>query len=327
MYDYLLIIIGIFILILIIAIFILLGYIYSTYKTYTLDIDRNLSDSEYTINNTSKAFNKLQDNVVTELAKITDSQNNIIADYPKKTGLINSNLLKIFDISSNLINYESILTSNIIVDNINIKPAITTAGNITSLTDKSKLLHICDNATTIKDRKCISLNVDEGIFNIYTSNSAFSGGSASGISIRNTDNSILAKFDTVNKNIFLGSDTSPAISVINNIYIPNIIVGSYSFISEPNKILNLSYISNFLIKKGSNLNFLINDNNYKFTVPATQPELGINYTSISYASTILKLIVSKDIAANIINNVIINVNITGLPPSIPITTNGYITLS
>ena len=177
MSDYLFIFIGIFILLIIIVLFALIGYIYITYKSYTDDIDENLSESETTINNTSKAFNKLQDNVVTELAKITDSQNNIISDYPKKTTFLDKNLLSLFEISSNTINYETLSDSNITADAIRVKPTILTAGNITSLTTSDKLLHICDSKTDANKatRQCISMNLTDGIFNIYTSNTAFSG--------------------------------------------------------------------------------------------------------------------------------------------------------
>ena len=64
MNDFLLIFMGIFILLLIFLIFILLAYVYHTYTTYTVDINKNLETSEDAINNTSTAFNTLQDTVI-----------------------------------------------------------------------------------------------------------------------------------------------------------------------------------------------------------------------------------------------------------------------
>lgn len=334
MNDYLIIFIGIFILLLIIAIFALIGYIYITYKSYSADIDENLSESETTINNTTKAFNKLQDNVVTELAKITDSQNNIISDYPKKTTFLDKNLLSLFEISNKTINYETLAASNIDADAIRIKPTILTAGNITSLTDDNKLLHICDNVTDtdMKTRKCISMNLKDGIFNIYTKNTAFSDLPAGSIAIRNNDDSILAKFDTVNKKILLGSDDdTSAISIANNIYIPNIIIGSYSFTEKNNASsakLNLNFISNFTIKPKSAINFLLytipNNLSIDSYVNATE------YSSIIISQNILTLTLNTDktINPNIINTVVINITDTSgniTTSSQVFTTNGYIT--
>ena len=74
MNDFLLIFIGIFILLLIFLVFLLLAYVYNSYTTYTVDINKNLLTSEKNINDTSTAFNKLQDNVVNELAKVNKNQ-------------------------------------------------------------------------------------------------------------------------------------------------------------------------------------------------------------------------------------------------------------
>ena len=101
MNDFLLIFMGIFILLLIFLIFILLAYVYHTYTTYTVDINKNLETSEDAINNTSTAFNKLQDTVINELAKVNKNQETVITTIPNNLTSLNSNLLNIFDISSN----------------------------------------------------------------------------------------------------------------------------------------------------------------------------------------------------------------------------------
>jgi hypothetical protein len=315
MSDYLFIFIGIFILIIIIVLFALIGYIYITYKSYTDDIDENLSESETTINNTSKAFNKLQDNVITELAKITDSQNNIISDYPQKATFLDKNLLSLFEISSNTINYETLSDSTITADAIRVKPTILTAGNITSLTTSDKLLHICDSKTDANKatRQCISMNLTDGIFNIYTSNTAFSGAPAKNIAIHNNDNTVLANFNAVDKKILLGSgDDTAAISIVNNIYTPNIIIGSYSFTAisgdKPAK-LNLSYISNFTIKENLVINFLLYEIPTRFTINTIISSPVLIYSSIQIVENILKLTVnaSKTILKNVINTIPINI--------------------
>ena len=90
MNDFLLIFIGIFILLLIFLVFLLLAYVYNSYTTYTVDINKNLSTSETNINNTSNAFNKLQDNVINELANVNKNQEIIVKNVPNNLIALNS---------------------------------------------------------------------------------------------------------------------------------------------------------------------------------------------------------------------------------------------
>ena len=53
--------VGLFILFLILGVIVLLYYIYKTYTIYKNNIDNNFIISEKNINNTSVAFDKLQD--------------------------------------------------------------------------------------------------------------------------------------------------------------------------------------------------------------------------------------------------------------------------
>jgi hypothetical protein len=217
---------GIFILLLIFLLFILLAYVYHTYTTYTVDINKNLELSEDTINNTSKAFNKLEDNVINELAKVNKNQETIVKTLPDNLISLNSNLLNIFEISSNNNKITDITKTKIDYDSLGVTKPFTSYKNFTTITDKdTNFLTICNNRTEIDKKACIRMNIDDSdMFNIYTCNINRNSSNIKGINIYDSNNSILASFDAFNKKIKLGSDINPAILIDNNFYTPNVIV-------------------------------------------------------------------------------------------------------
>lgn len=234
MNDFLLVFMGIFILLLIFLVFLLLAYVYHTYTTYTIDVNKNLETSEISINNTSNAFNKLQDNVINELAKVNKNQETIVTTVPNNLISFSSNLLSVFALSSNNIKdygYNDMITPKLDINTVNIVKPFTSFKTFTSVTDANNFLTICDNQTTSSDRSCIKMNVQDGIYNIYTSNSQNSTKHIKNINIYDSNNAILASFDTIRKNIFLGSNIEPAISITNNVYTPNVIVGKCTYIN------------------------------------------------------------------------------------------------
>ena len=87
--------IGLFILFLILGVIILLYYMYKTYTIYKYNIDNNLSISENNINNTSVAFDKLQDDINNKINIINDKNNQLMINEPKKLNILNSNLNKL----------------------------------------------------------------------------------------------------------------------------------------------------------------------------------------------------------------------------------------
>ena len=232
MNDFLLIFMGIFILLLIFLIFILLAYVYHTYTTYTVDINKNLETSEDAINNTSTAFNKLQDTVINELAKVNKNQETIITTLPDNLISLNSNLLSIFEISSNNKILTDITKTKIDYDSLGIVKPFTSYKNFTTITDKDNFLTVCNNRSDTSKRTCIKMNIDDSdMFNIYTKN-INNNSNVSGINIYDSNNSVLASFDTFNRKISLGSNINPAILIDNNVYTPDVIVCKYSYLAE-----------------------------------------------------------------------------------------------
>lgn len=234
MNDFLLIFIGIFILLLIFLIFILLAYVYHTYTTYTVDINKNLETSEDAINNTSTAFNKLQDSVINELAKVNKNQETIITTLPDNLISLNSNLLNIFEISSNNNKITDITKTKIDYDSFGVTKPFTSYKNFTTITDATNnFLTICNNKTEPNKKACIRMNIDDSdMFNIYTNNINRNSSNVSGINIYDSNNTVLASFDAFNRKIFLGSNVNPAISINNNVYTPDVIVCKYTYITE-----------------------------------------------------------------------------------------------
>lgn len=287
MSDFILIFLGIFILLLIILIFILLAYVYNTYVSYTIEINKNLNDSENIINDTNRAFNKLQDNVVNNIATVKTNQEVILENNKNKLDKLDANLLNILDIKNDGTKLGSILSSNI--DNnksldIDIKSKITAFKELNVLTNSNQYVNICNSTNDASKRKCVNMNIDNlGNFNIYTKNKLANNieSNIANIAFRDINDNILAEFNSSNNSISLGSNENPAIYIKNNIYTPDIIVCNYNYIPEilpvaeipgtattsnipavsgsPPKI-KLTFISNFNIKKDIFICFNILDN-------------------------------------------------------------------
>ena len=255
MNDFLLIFMGIFILLLMVLAFLLLAYFYNSYTTYTVDINKNLETSEKSINNTSTAFNKLQDKVINELAKVNKNQEIIVKNVPNNLIALNSNILNMFETTSNnIINNTDITKSNITIDGINVIKPFTAFKNFTSVTDANNSFNICNSETDALKRSCIRMNISGNNFNIFSSNANSSN--IQSINIYDSNNGILASFDTFNKNISLGSNVNPAISIKNNVYTPDTIVCKYT-ISKAAKTITILLLSNFKITQNRYINIPI----------------------------------------------------------------------
>jgi hypothetical protein len=353
MNEIVIIFLGIFILIIFIILFVLLYYLNDNYIKYNDEVKDNLYKSEQIINDTSRAFNKLQDNVINKIAKVNSNQENIINNNNTASGKMSDNLLNVMDVINNGISFSN-LTSNIIDPSkhlqIKLKPEIITYSNISVLTG-SNYINICDNAINTSNRKCLNINVDgTGRFNINTSNNV-SASNIANIAIRDTSNNIMAEFDGINKRISLGSNIAPAIQIEGNIYTPNIIVCNYKYINTPAipdipaipgttenpkgtaavpgsvavKKITMTLISNFDIKPASYLNFIISENYISTVIESS------GYTNPSFVTPILKLKNTAAIPKNTITilDIIITytVDYTQTTPSSIYNTNAYITLS
>jgi hypothetical protein len=328
MNDFLLIFMGIFILLLILLIFILLAYVYHTYTTYTIDINKNLETSETNINNTSNAFNKLQDNIVNELAKVNKNQETIIKTVPDNLNSLNSNLLDIFNLKDNENKAITDITkSKINVDSINIVKPFTSYKNISVISDKDNYFTICNSKSGINNA-CVRMNIDDSdMFNIYTCNITKNNNNIKGINIYDSNNNVLASFDQFNRKILLGSgsDSTAAIKIIDNVYTPDVIICKYKCYPQAASApkITLQFVSNFPIKKNTFINFPIINN---FTIPTGQQQ-----GDPSYINKILKFKVVDDsgISANTITIKEINITLSSTPATSmdEATTNGYITLS
>ena len=73
MNNILLILSGIFLFIIIFLIFILMSYLYDTYTNYKININSNLIKSEKQINDTSFAFNNLQEIIVKDVTHVNSN--------------------------------------------------------------------------------------------------------------------------------------------------------------------------------------------------------------------------------------------------------------
>jgi hypothetical protein len=343
MSDFILIFLGIFILILIILIFTLLAYVYTTYVSYTIEINKNLDESEDAINKTNKAFNTLQDSVVNNIAIVKTNQEKILNDNNIKDQLntLDSNLFKIIKIKNNNSNISSIISSNLDTANpieVDFTSIISSYKNINAITTSNQYFNICNNESDATKRKCVNMNIDnDGVFNIHSKNNLSNNGKSNiaNIAIKDYDDNILASFNGDNKSISLGSNINPAISINNNIYTPDIIVCNYNYtpeISETPPKITISYISNFKISKDVFINFIIMDNVMQ-TMSNNQPGTIQNLENYSYNSTskILKIKSSIDIPINTIKifsipfTKVSEPRITVPESSFKFNTNGYIT--
>lgn len=333
MNEFVIIFLGIFILILFIILFVLLYYLNDNYSRYNEEVKDNLYKSEQVINDTSRAFNRLQDNVINKIAKVNSNQDVIINSNSNASGRISTNLLNIMDVTNNGVQLSN-LTSNIIDPSkslqIKLKPEIITYSNISVLTG-SNYVNICDNAVNASNRKCLNINVDgTGTFNINTSNNV-SASNIANISIRDASNKVMAVFDGVNKKISLGSNIAPAIEILNNVYTPDLITCQYQYINSGDlRHISFTFISNFNIKASTFINLTIFEpyitNIGKSTTDYTTGSFDIN-------SFIIKMKPIIDIPKNTIKSWNIpvtyndtNINMANLIQN-PIRTTAYITLS
>ena len=322
MNDFLLIFMGIFILLLIFLIFILLAYVYHTYTTYTVDINKNLETSEDAINNTSTAFNKLQDTVINELAKVNKNQETIVKTLPDDLISLNSNILNIFEISNNNDKITDI-TNKIEFNKLGVLKPFTSYKNFTTITDNdTNFLTICNNKTDPSKKACIRMNIDDSdMFNIYTCNINNNSSNIKAINIYDSNNNVLASFDSFNKKILLGSAINPAISIVNNVYTPDVIVCKCTYTgSGSSSIITLNIISNIDIGLDKFINLPIINNNLQIS-PTQDP----GTVAAVYLNSILKFKPVVAITKNTITTPI-NIKLTSTPLStVETTTTGYIT--
>jgi len=317
-----------------IILFALLYYVNDNYIKYNNEVTDNLYKSEQVINDTNKAFNKLQDNVINKIATVNSNQDVIINNNNSAASKISTNLLNVMDIENNNVRFSNLTSNSIDTSkslNVNLKPDITTYKNISTLTNTSNLINICNNEVDAAKRKCVNINVDDsGVFNVYTANKLNSSNIAN-ISIRDTSNNIMASFDGANKKISLGSNVNPAILIESNLYTPDIIVCQYEYNKGENiNQISFSFISNFNIKSSSFINFALFEPFISSIANTTT-----NYTMGSYTNQIIKIKPIIDIPKNTLVSWIIPVTYENNYISKPLSeltmnafrTTAYITLS
>jgi hypothetical protein len=326
MNDFILIFMGIFILLLMVLVFLLLAYVYNSYTTYTVDINKNLATSEKSINNTSNAFNKLQDNVINELAKVNKNQEIIVKNVPNNLIALNSNILNMFQTTSNNIINDDITKSNITINGIRVLNPFTAFNNFTSVTDANNSFNICNSETDPLKRSCIRMNISSNNFNIFSSN--VNSSNIQSINIYDSNNGILASFDTFNKNISLGSDINPAISINNNVYTPDTIVCKYTITTTPINELIITLISNKTITSDKIINIPIINNftiSPGLTIGVTEPPR-TTITNITYINNVLKFKLDQSVLLNTIFRFSTSIlaNSPNLITAETVTTTGYI---
>jgi hypothetical protein len=306
MNNILLILSGIFVFIIIFLMFILMSYLYDTYTNYKININNNLIKSEKQINETSFAFNNLQDIIVKDVTHVNNSILNMSNAINSEIINLNSNITNIFEISSNNVRYNDLYSSNVSSSdiNLNLNNDVSTWSSLTMHTDSSsKYFNICDNNTNLSDQVCVTMNIDDsGIFNFYSSNKNNSK-KINGINIYN-DSNVLVSFNTSNNSISLGSNINPAIFIKDNIYTPQIINVQFSILipvpATPTLTnLLLQYISNFDIPANTYINFIINTTQ-QFKVQSPY----------QYTNNILKLRTSTLITKSTLNNLQIPITLT-----------------
>ena len=313
MNDFLLIFIGIFIILLIFLFFMLVAYVYDTYTSYKVDINKNLTKSEDHINKTTKSFNKLQDNVDTDISDIKNKHETLESKYSDNLTTYASNLNNIIEVRDK---NNSNIGSNLFQDNItaydkndielNLLTNLSTNNNILAHTSSNNYVNICDN-TTGKDKNnyyCAAMNVDNNhVFNISPTNSKYNTSNISKMQIKGITPSVgigsttqatptLAEFDFTTNSIKFGDTTNPAIQINNNIYTAPIISGSYSITAA---ILTITFFNNLPIPANAFINF------YFQTQPTitsiTTTESNISSGSTTFTNNILKFKTTALIAA------------------------------
>ena len=314
MNDFLLIFVGIFIILLIFLFFMLVAYVYDTYTSYKVDINKNLTKSEDHINKTTKSFNKLQDNVDTDISDIKNKHETLESKYSDNLTTYTSNLNNIIEVRDK---NNSNIGSNLFQDNItaydkndielNLLTNLSTNNNILAHTSSNNYVNICDN-TTGKDKNnyyCAAMNVDnDHIFNISPTNSKYNTSNISKMQIKGITPPVgvgsttqpptptLAEFDFTTNSIKFGDATNPAIQINSNIYTAPLISGSYSITAA---ILTITFFNNLPIPANAFINFY-------FQTPlsitnVTTTESNISSGSTTFTNNILKFKTTALIAA------------------------------
>jgi hypothetical protein len=259
------ILMGIFTLIIFFLIFIVMAYLYDNQKNYKININNNLLKSEKQINYASHAFNKLQKTIINDVKRVNSNLLNSSNTVNDNISTLNSNIVNnIFNITSNNSPITDIYTKKIISDfDVNLNHDLNTWSSLTVHTNNSsKYFNLCDTNTNLSEQRCISMNIDDsGIFNIFSSNFNTKSKNVNGINIYNSNNGILASFDNVNNKILLGSNVNAAISIVDNVYTPQIINANYILVPSINNqsaLLKIRFISNHNIQLNTFISFNIN---------------------------------------------------------------------
>jgi len=277
----------IFIIIILFLAYILIAHFYNNYLDYKNNVNKNFIKTKDYINNTTTT---LDDNIKINKEKI----NNVDNQFNLKISDINT---KIIDINSNTTNLNSSInstnttistnTSNINNfdrnlrqfiefrnDNNNINDALfnyrfgvspnlsmnvlrhlTAVSGMTVMTDIDNSVRICDN--NINNSNCITMNINNGNFDIYPSDTE--NNNIANINIYNKNKQkMMGRFDLLSNNIYLGGDNEEAGLFIHdsNVYFKN-----FNLLSNNT---NYSDIKNSFNKQNHNLHQSFN--NYNFNI-------------------------------------------------------------
>jgi len=244
----------IIIIVVLILSFILISYFYNSYNNNKIAVNDNLVKTKDYINNTTTTLNSNIKDTKTNIDKVdmlltnrinrnsTDIaiNSNDITTLKNNVGimstLVNTN-------GSNLNNYDKSIKQYIefknnnttindalfnyrfeVVPNLsmNFLRNITAVAGMTVKTNNTdNSLRICDNS--IGSSNCIDMNINNGAFDIYPS--SFPQNNVNNINIYNKNKKrVLANFNLVDNNIYLGGDKEDAALFINesNVYVKNL---------------------------------------------------------------------------------------------------------
>jgi hypothetical protein len=326
----------------------LVAYVYDTYTSYKVDINKNLTKSEDHINKTSKSFNKLQNNVDTNISDIKNKHETLESKYSDNLKTYTSNLNNLVDVrDKNNSNIGSNLFKNDITAynkndiELNLLTNLSTNNNILAHTSSNNYVNICDN-TTGKDKNnyyCAAMNVDSNhVFNISPTNSKYNTSNISKMQIKGITPPVgvgsttqptptLAEFDFTTNSIKFGDTTNPAIQINNNIYTAPIISGSYSITAPAppaTATLTITFFNNLPIPANAFINFYFQTPLSIITITTTESK--ISSGSTTYTSNILKFKTTALIAAT--TSTSLSFTLTGtISPVSATTIIGYLTSS
>lgn len=352
MNDFLLIFIGIFVILLIFLFFMLVAYVYDTYTSYKVDINKNLTKSEDHINRTRKSFNKLQDNVDTDISNIKNKHVTLESKYSDNLKTYTSNLNNLVEVrNKNNSNIGSNLFKNDITGydrndiELNLLTNLSTNNNILAHTSSNNYVNICDN-TTGKDKNnyyCAAMNVDNNhVFNISPTNSKYNTSNISKMQIKGITPPVgvgsttpqptptLAEFDFTTNSIKFGDATNPAIQINSNIYTAPLISGSYSITvpatatTPATATLTITFFNNLPIPANAFINFYFQTQPTITSITTTESK--ISSGSTTFTNNILKFKTTALIAAT--TSTSLSFTLTGTISAVSATTiMGYLTSS